>query len=130
MFKGFLLFFVLAILACVWRGSDNAADTLLRIGNHLFKPENDRAHARERNNVWNAGAPLGKKGRPYLSQVIKKRVAARQRWRCAVCGELFDSSYEIDHVIPLCKGGSNSEENLQALCRKDHQMKTAMEQMR
>ena len=55
--------------------------------------------------------------RPYLSAVTKKTVAARQKWRCAACGKLLDGSFEIDHRVPLSRGGDNSIENLQALHR-------------
>ena len=55
--------------------------------------------------------------RPYLSAVTKKAVAAAQKWRCAKCGKLLDGSFEIDHRVPLSRGGDNSIENLQALHR-------------
>ena len=43
--------------------------------------------------------------RPYISPLVKKRVAAKQKWRCAVCKQLLDESFEIDHITPLYKGG-------------------------
>ena len=33
-------------------------------------------------------------------------------------------SYEIDHIIPLYKGGLNERKNLQTLCRNCHGKKT------
>ena len=68
-----------------------------------------------------------RKSRPYLSPMVKKAVAALQKWRCAVCGEILDAAYEIDHIVPLSHGGSNEKSNLQALCPRDHRFKTAME---
>ena len=43
--------------------------------------------------------------RPYLSPIVKKQVAAAQKWRCASCGKLLDGAYEIDHILPIYKGG-------------------------
>jgi 5-methylcytosine-specific restriction endonuclease McrA len=59
-----------------------------------------------------------------VSPLLKKKVAASQEWRCGHCKNLFDASYEVDHVVPLFKGGSNSESNLVALCRNCHGRKT------
>ena len=55
-----------------------------------------------------------------VSELSKKIVASRQKWRCKKCKELLDFTYEIDHVVPLYKGGSNELNNLRALCRNCH----------
>lgn len=34
---------------------------------------------------------------------------------------------EVDHVVPLFKGGANSEDNLQPLCRECHVEKSVAE---
>lgn len=39
-------------------------------------------------------------------------------YRCAQCGESgAASSLEIDHIVPLAKGGGNHLLNMQVLCR-------------
>jgi hypothetical protein len=48
-----------------------------------------------------------------VTQSMKKRVAAEQKWTCNVCTELLDMTYEIDHRIPLWRHGSNERHNLQ-----------------
>jgi len=62
--------------------------------------------------------------RRCVSSLQKRRVAARQEWRCAACTSLLDECYEIDHRLPLWAGGSNSATNLQALCHRCHRVKT------
>lgn len=50
-----------------------------------------------------------------LSQAVKQAVWIRDQGRCVECGT---SEYlEFDHIIPYSKGGSNSENNIQLLCR-------------
>ena len=59
-----------------------------------------------------------------VSESIKKRIAASQKWNCKICENLLDECYEIDHVICIKDGGSNDENNLQALCPNCHRKKT------
>jgi hypothetical protein len=59
-----------------------------------------------------------------LNETTKKVVASNQKWTCNMCYKMLDASYEIDHTIPLYKGGTNNVENLQALCRNCHGLKT------
>lgn len=67
---------------------------------------------------------LGKKHKRNVTESTKKLVAANQQWKCAVCGCMLDETYEVDHVNPLYKGGSNDLSNLMALDPKCHRKKT------
>lgn len=73
-------------------------------------------------------------GKPKLarqvSPLLKKKVAAAQEWRCGHCSTLLDASYEVDHIVALYRGGSNSEANLIALCRNCHGKKTVEERLK
>jgi 5-methylcytosine-specific restriction endonuclease McrA len=40
---------------------------------------------------------------------------------------ITEDAYEVDHHIPLFKGGSNEVSNLIALCRNCHGKKTILE---
>lgn len=51
----------------------------------------------------------------------------RDNWRCKVCGvktpkrlrgTLEDNAPELDHIIPLSKDGTHTQDNVQCLCRK------------
>lgn len=59
-----------------------------------------------------------------ISQYLKKLVASAQNWKCNMCGQMLGASFEVDHIRPLHQGGSNSQSNLQALCRNCHGQKT------
>lgn len=47
---------------------------------------------------------------------IKVAVRQRDRGRCCLCG-YADPYIEFDHIIPRSKGGSNTVDNIQLLCR-------------
>ena len=71
----------------------------------------------------------GKATKRSVSETKKKFVAARQNWKCGQCREMLQASFEIDHTIRLEHGGSNHIDNLVALCRNCHGMKTAVENL-
>lgn len=55
-------------------------------------------------------------GRTPIPQAVKMAVFARDKGRCVQCGAA--QSLQFDHVIPVAKGGSNGEENIQILCQR------------
>lgn len=61
-----------------------------------------------------------------VTPLIKKIIASNQKWTCLHCKNLLDYTYEIDHIVPLFKGGLNDISNLQALCRNCHGKKTIL----
>lgn len=40
---------------------------------------------------------------------------------CVICGDRGD--IEVDHILPVARGGSNDESNLQPLCHQCHTRK-------
>lgn len=48
---------------------------------------------------------------------------------CAACLAIgrITTATEVDHIMPLAKGGSNDLTNLQSLCKRCHSRKTATE---
>ena len=70
-----------------------------------------------------------KNRRTKMPEPKRRKIAARQDWKCAnpdgnctLKGELQE--YDVDHVIPLLKGGPDDESNLQAICPACHRRKT------
>lgn len=50
---------------------------------------------------------------------VRDYVFKRDRHQCQDCGEQSPAvKLQIDHVIPLAKGGSNDLSNLQTLCER------------
>ncbi|MGC2235772.1 MAG: HNH endonuclease [Pyrinomonadaceae bacterium] len=51
----------------------------------------------------------------HIAQDIKSAVWQRDQGKCVQCGAM--SYLEFDHIIPFSKGGANSINNVQLLCR-------------
>ena len=70
--------------------------------------------------------------RRKFSEPARRKIAQGQMWKCAgeacaLAGELQE--YDIDHVIPLWKGGTDEPANMQALCPACHRRKTNRERL-
>lgn len=51
----------------------------------------------------------------------------RTSFKCTYCGSgLSPSKWQLDHVVPLSKGGENSSINITPSCKECNQMKGAM----
>ncbi|MEA5537290.1 HNH endonuclease [Crocosphaera sp. XPORK-15E] len=60
--------------------------------------------------------PIPKSVRDYIFQ--------RDNYQCKSCGKKQQETIlNIDHIIPLAKGGSNDMSNLQTLCQPCNQQK-------
>lgn len=57
----------------------------------------------------------------YVPEVVRVAVLAKTKGRCAACGSA--QTVEIDHIVPVSKGGTSEESNLQPLCRKCNRKK-------
>lgn len=52
----------------------------------------------------------------HIPRDVRQRAWQRFGGRCAECGA--EDYLEFDHIIPVAKGGSNSDANIQLLCRR------------
>ncbi len=58
--------------------------------------------------------------RPHLAKEIRERVRSRAQNRCGYCLTRQEYSWgklEIEHIIPMARGGSDSDDNLWLACR-------------
>lgn len=70
----------------------------------------------------------------YKPGINREAIFDKQGWICQLCGIecrrdgrwLEDDAPELDHVIPVSKGGHHVESNLMCLCRKCNQEKSDM----
>jgi hypothetical protein len=76
------------------------------------------------------GSGGGNKNKRSVSETKKKYVASLQDWKCGDCKEKLNAWFEVDHKVRLEHGGTNSVENLVAMCRNCHGKKTAFENMK
>jgi len=63
-------------------------------------------------------------GRQPIPRKLRHLVFKRDGYRCCECGaSKEETSLEIDHIVPVAKGGTNDIDNLQTLCRECNRMK-------
>lgn len=60
-------------------------------------------------------------GREHIPRAVRHAVWNRDHAECAECGS--NEKLEFDHLIPVARGGSNSERNLQLLCESCNRRK-------
>ncbi len=62
--------------------------------------------------------------RKKFSRAEEKAIWKRSEGKCAICERPTDfDEGEIDHIIPLAKGGTNDFDNLQWLCLRCNRLK-------
>ena len=60
----------------------------------------------------------------FIPREVRQRVWQRYGGQCAECGA--KQYLEFDHIIPVAKGGSNTDANVQLLCRACNLKKSAL----
>ena len=65
-------------------------------------------------------------GRQPIPGHLRHEVFKRDNYRCKECGATNkETTLEIDHIIPVSKGGTNDINNLQTLCKACNRAKSA-----
>jgi HNH endonuclease len=76
--------------------------------------------------IMNSGTTNNKRS---VSESKKKFVASQQDWTCHNCREKLKATFEVDHIVPLFKGGTNHIDNLRALCLECHRLHTISDKL-
>jgi hypothetical protein len=78
------------------------------------RKENPYGHLGYRNPVKRRSIPIK----------LRDEIFRRDNYICQYCGrEINEIELEVDHILPISKGGTNSPSNLQTLCVKCNQQK-------
>lgn len=79
------------------------------------------------NDKWNAANPDSRRIRAHnrrarkranggeLSKCLAAKLFKLQKGKCACCGKPLGNGYQLDHVMPIALGGSNTDANMQLL---------------
>lgn len=54
--------------------------------------------------------------RAKVSNELRQEIFERDGFTCVICGSTEKESLEIDHIMPISKGGKTEPDNLQTLC--------------
>lgn len=84
------------------------------------KANPDRARANHRNGKARRRNVLGLHTAEDVARIFKM-----QRGRCAYCRQQLPSKFEVDHIQPIAKGGTNDARNIQLSCGKCNREKAA-----
>lgn len=78
-----------------------------------------KAHPEKKRQYNGARRARKRNAEGALPPDIVKMLLARQHCCCACCGtRLKETGYHLDHRVPLAKGGSHTEDNVQLLTPK------------
>ena len=51
-----------------------------------------------------------------MRKIVRDRILKKSNYQCVRCGS--KTNLEVDHIIPLSRGGREDEDNMQILCKK------------
>ena len=75
-----------------------------------------------------AASAFAKEQRTLMTKKLREFIKTRDNFTCCSCGNSTHTEpnllLEIDHIIPIAKGGCTTEENLQTLCWKCNRSKS------
>lgn len=82
------------------------------IGN-IFRINQKRGNFYVDEEIWHS---ICRVERGKVTNKLRFYIYERDGYRCRKCGS--ENNLEIDHIIPISKGGKSTPNNLQTLCHK------------
>ena len=75
-----------------------------------------------------SSSEFAKEQRTLMTKKLREDIKVRDNYTCRLCGNSIQIEpnllLEIDHIIPIAKGGRTEKENLQTLCWKCNRSKS------
>jgi hypothetical protein len=62
--------------------------------------------------------------RKNFTQRSRMIIASSQNWKCNICDDILNETFQVDHIIEIADGGETKIDNGQALCPNCHAKKT------
>lgn len=61
-----------------------------------------------------------KNQRKLATRKLREKIMVRDNYTCQICGKYMpdEVGLQVDHIIPVAKGGKTVESNLRVLCSK------------
>ncbi|WP_442942108.1 HNH endonuclease [Nonomuraea sp. NBC_00507] len=103
-------------------GCDRLANRICnQTGCHEIAPHGGRC-SRHRPKPWSRVSARNRT-RPSNWRRRRHLVLSRDGHRCYVCHQL--GAGEVDHIVPVARGGTHDMSNLAAICKSCHEIKSA-----
>jgi len=102
---------------------DQERDVLL-IKQFVLRRERDHERLKRGVEALENLEKLDRVSRTPIAEAVRLFVWQRDGGKCVKCGS--QESLEFDHIIPVSKGGSSTERNIQLLCEPCNRAKGAM----
>jgi 5-methylcytosine-specific restriction protein A len=81
---------------------------------------------------WDKQGTAAERGYGWQWRNTARRILARDGGLCQLCKAAGRMTFaaEVDHIVNKARGGTDDDDNLQAICRPCHEAKTADERGR
>jgi hypothetical protein len=73
-------------------------------------------------NFFRQGGPAQPPSRDAIPSAVRRAVWQRDQGQCARCGRR--DKLEFDHIVPVSRGGANTERNIELLCELCNRQKS------
>ena len=96
-----------------YKSSKRCIFSLTQIKDIIFKLNQKRGNYYLKNDIWQS---ICRVERGKVTNKMRFEVYKRDHNRCRKCGST--KNLEVDHIIPISKGGKSTFDNLQTLCHR------------
>lgn len=97
-------------------------EDLLMVKHFVLKQEKAFEKMKSQVEAFEKFERLMKSSREPIAEEVRMYVWRRDGGKCVKCGS--QRNLEFDHIIPVSKGGSNTERNIQLLCEACNRQKS------